>query len=128
MTVLPAAVEEGYVTPAFVGAVGLTMVLLVMFANVLVIHYARGVMQAAIEEGARQGTAVGSAEFCVQRASDVVTRGLGAMAASVDQAGCTVAPGQTLASMQATFRPWLPVLPTQTVSVRALVTSAGGGP
>lgn len=111
----------GFVTIPFVAAAGLTLVLLVVFTNVLSVHYARGVMQAAVEEGARQGVATGSAAACRQRVSAVVGGGLGAMAEGIAPAGCAVGADATSASLTGTFPPWLPVMATQTITVAATV-------
>lgn len=110
--------QAGFVTPAFVAAIGLTLVLLVMVANLLVVHYARGVMQTAVEEAARQGVAAGVAA-CEVRATSVVQGGLGAMAADVDAVACSVGADGAVVTLSATFAAWLPALPAQTVDVRA---------
>ncbi len=118
--------DRGYVTPAFVGVVGLTMVLLVMVANLYVAHYARGVLQAAVEEGARQALAVGDPQACRARVEDVVRSGLGTMAADVGPPSCTLTPGGATATVQATFRAWLPGVPVQPTAVTARVHSGTG--
>ncbi len=97
----------------------MTMVLLVMFTNVLAVHYARGVMQAAAEEGARQGLALGTVAACDQRARAVVDTGLGAMADGISTVSCGVDGDGVSASLTAAFPPWIPLLPTQTATVQA---------
>lgn len=114
--------DGGFVTPAFLGAVGLTMVLLVIAANALAVHYAGGVMQAAVEEGARQGVAAGTAA-CAARAQAIVDNGLGAMADQVGSVDCVVAAEGTAVSLSAVFQPWVPGLPAQEVAVRARAAS-----
>lgn len=116
MIVRPNPAAPGFVTPAFVATVGLTLVLLVMVANVLAVHHARGVLQAAVEEGARQAIAAG-APACLARVQAVVA-GLGAMGEGVGAPYCQVGPEGAQVTLSASFPPWLPALPTQTVEVR----------
>lgn len=114
--------DDGYVTPAFVVCVGLTLVVLVMAANLYVLHYARGVLQAAVEEGVRQGLAAGDAGLCGARADAAVRDGLGVMADQVTPATCTVGSGRVTASVDAAFRPWLPGVPAWPASAQAVIT------
>jgi hypothetical protein len=109
------------VTPAFVGCVGLSMILLVVVANAYVVHYARGVMQAAVEEGGRQGVALGDVGACLDRVVAVVRSGLGTMADEVGDPGCTLGPDGAVVSLHASFDQWLPGLPPRVTEVRAQV-------
>ena len=118
--------DVGYVTPAFVACVGLTMVLLVMAANAYVVHYARGVLQSAVEEGARQGAAVDDAVACTNRIRDVVGSGLGTMSDQVDPPSCLRGPQGWLATVDATFDGWLPGMPSTATHARASVALPGG--
>lgn len=116
MTRRPGSASDGFVTPAFVASVGLTLVLLVMAANLLAVHHVRGVLQSAVEEGARQAVAAGGAA-CLARVQSVV-EGLGVMGEGVGAPDCQVGPEGAAVTVSASFAPWLPVLPTQTVHVR----------
>lgn len=120
-TVDPEGEDRGFVTLTFVGTVGLTLVLLVMFTNLLAVHYARGVMQSAVEEGARQGLAVGTRDACQRRARAVIDTGLGAMAEGMAPVSCAVDIKGATASLTGTFTPWLPLLPAQVAAVQARV-------
>ncbi|WP_370324659.1 hypothetical protein [Euzebya sp.] len=111
---------DGYVTPAFIATVGLTLLLLVAAANLLAVHYARGVMQAAVEEGARQGAATGAAAACAVRV-EAVLDGLGALGDGIGAVECAVAPAATTAALTGVFEPWVPLVPTQSVEVDARV-------
>ena len=118
----PSPADGGFVTPAFVVAVGLTMVLLVIAANALAVHYAAGVMQAAVEEGARQGVAAGPAA-CTTRAQSVLEAGLGVMVEGVAPVACAVSGDGATVTLTAAFQPWLAGLPVQHVEVRARVAA-----
>jgi hypothetical protein len=116
------------VTPAFVACVGLTLLLLVMAANALVVHYARGVLQGAVEEGARQAVAAGDPAACAQRVTAAVVQGLGSMADEVAAPACTLDPLGATASARATFAGWLPGAPATDVQVTASATGRSARP
>ena len=111
--------DTGYVTPAFVATVGCTMILLVTVANLLVLRYADGILQSAVEEGVRQGLATGEAASCAARAAEVVEAGLGPMTAGVAPAVCTIAADGATAGVTATFPGWLPLVPTHDTAATA---------
>lgn len=119
--------DRGHVTPAFVAVTGLTLVLLVLVAQVLLIHHARGVLQSAVEEGARQGVAAG-VPACQLRATSVIDR-LGALGDGVGPVTCAVGPDGAEVAVSATFTGWLPGFPVQQVDVvgRAATRPAGVG-
>lgn len=107
--------DGGYVTPAFVAVAGLTLVLLVLAAQVLLVHHARGVLRSAVEEGARQGVAAG-VPACQQRATSVIDR-LGALGDGVGPVTCAIGPDGAAVAVSATFTGWLPGFPAQQVQV-----------
>lgn len=106
-------------TAAFVATTGFTMLLLVVVANLLVLRYADGILQAAVEEGVRQGVATGDPVSCAARVGSVVADGLGPMASDAAPATCTVAPEGAAAEVHATFGGWLPLVPTHVTSATA---------
>ena len=120
--------DGGFVTPAFVAVAGLTLVLLVLAAQVLLVHHARGVLQSAVEEGARQGVAAGVAA-CQVRATSVIDR-LGALGDGVGPVACAVGPDGAQVAVSATFTGWLPGFPAQQVDVvgRAAARPAEAAP
>lgn len=65
--------QRGSGTVAFVAVTGLSLVLVLAVVNLVVFQYARGVVRAALDEGARAGSrlAVGAAE-CEARAQSVI--------------------------------------------------------
>jgi hypothetical protein len=65
--------EDGMTTVQYVAATAFSLIVFVMMANFIVFLYARGVVRAAVDEGARAGGRFGatSAE-CEARARDVL--------------------------------------------------------
>jgi hypothetical protein len=115
------SVDAGHVTPAFVACVGLTVLLLAMATNLYAVHYARGVLQGAVEEGARQGVADADAARCAERVDAAVRGGLGSLARQVEPSTCTVTGAGAVATVQARFTPWVPGVPVTTARAEAVV-------
>lgn len=115
--------EGGYVTAPFVVVVAVTLVGFVGVVNLFALHYARGVLQVAVEEGVRQGVSTRSSSACAARADGVIASGLGGLGSGVGVPACSVGPDAVTATVDATFDAWLPALPdaTSTVTARALL-------
>lgn len=107
----PSTDQGGYVTPAFVAASGLTLVLLVILADLLLLHYAQGVLHAAAEQAAREGAATGSVAACEARASFVVDSGLGRLGDGVDPPVCAIGPDGVTVELEANLQGWTPLVP-----------------
>lgn len=109
-------------TVQFVTAVGLSLLLFVGLANLLVWSYARGVVRAALDEGARAGArAAGSASECQARADAVLDDLLGgALGAQVAPVRCTAAADRVEAVTTARFTGWLPAVPDWTLRAQAV--------
>ena len=81
--------EDGMTTAQYVAATGFSLIAFVMMANFVVFLYARGVVRAAVDEGARAGGRFGaSAAECETRATDVVDDLLGGGLGTGVQVGC----------------------------------------
>lgn len=109
--------DGGYLTVQFVVAVGFSLVLLVLIANVIIVQYAQGVVRSAAEEGAQAGSRLSATNIeCEARANEVLGSLLGgAMGAGVT-ASCNVGATEVSATIQYTFTPWLPLIPAWTGS------------
>ncbi|CAN5509584.1 hypothetical protein BH23ACT7_BH23ACT7_12650 [soil metagenome] len=106
--------EDGFLTPQFVVAVGLSLILLVLLANLIVMQYGRGVVRAALDEGARRGSRVSAdpAGECAARARDVLADLLdGPMGLGVAPIACTDTGDRLVARTTVTFLGWLPGAP-----------------
>lgn len=76
-------------TAQYIAATGFSLIAFVMMANFVVFLYARGVVRAAVDEGARTGGRVGaSAAECEARATDVVDDLLGGGLGTGVRVGC----------------------------------------
>lgn len=114
--------ETGLVTIQFIAIVALSLLLVVMLANLLVFSYGRGVVRAALDEGVRAGAraTAGQAE-CLTRANDVLEGLLGGpMRAGVGPISCWDEGDRLRASANATFTAWMPGVPSWAFTVDAV--------
>lgn len=100
--------EQGLATVQFVLASVLALALFVVFANVVVVQYGRGVLRSALEQGARAGSVSGVA-VCEQVANVVVGDLLGGRMSEGLVVSCELADGAIVASGSATFESWTPL-------------------
>lgn len=104
--------DTGLVSTVAVATVGLTLLLLVAAGHLLLMSYVAGVAQAAVEEGARQGAAVGSASACRARAEAALADGIGGLLLrGVGPVECAVTAGEVRARVELAVASWLPGLP-----------------
>lgn len=98
-------------TVQYVVATGLSLLVLVTMANFVVDLYARGVVRAAVDEGARAGAPIdASAGECAQRSHEVVVSLLGgAMGESVG-VSCHTTGSTVSAHAEVRFAGWIPLL------------------
>lgn len=102
--------DDGFVTIQFVLATGLCLVVFVMLVNFVVFLYARGVVRAAVDEGARTGGRAGADLVqCEQRAEDVVTDLVSGMRSGI-RIECREENGNVLSHAEVTLRGWMPPL------------------
>lgn len=107
--------QDGFLTIQFVLAVALSLLLLVLIANVIIVQYGRGVVRAAAEEGAQAGSRLSASEAdCEARAGEVLDGLLGGPMGDQISVSCTVGASQVVATVQYTFTPWLPLVPPWT--------------
>ena len=104
--------QGGYVSIEFVAIAALSLLLLVMLANLIVIQYGRGVLRAAAEEGAQVGSRLfASVAECEQRANEVLDAGLGGPMGDGVAVSCSAGLGTIVATVTYSFEPWLPLVP-----------------
>lgn len=110
----------GFVTVQFVAAVGLSLVLLTMLANLVVFQYGRGVVRAALDEGVRTASRAGAPTAeCHRRAGAVLDDLLGGAMGRDVTVDCRLAGPMVVADAQVTFRGWLPTVPDWTFTATA---------
>jgi hypothetical protein len=114
--------EGGFATVQYVLAVGLSFVMLVVVANLLVDLYARAAVRDALEEGARAAVpADAPRSACDDRAHRVLDGLLRGPIGRDVRVRCAAALGVVVASAEVRLRSWLPgVVPDWTFTVRAL--------
>jgi len=103
--------EDGMTTAQYMAATGFSLIAFVMMANFVVFLYARGVVRAAVDEGARAGGRFGaSAADCEARATDVVADLLGGGLGTGVRVGCHEDDGDEVMRARAdvVLRGWLP--------------------
>lgn len=101
-----------------VAAAGMAMVVFVLMANLLVVQYGRGVVRAAVDEGARAGSHAGIGE-CRLRAEEVMAQLLGGPLGADVSVTCREAGGLVLAVAEGTMPGWLPGVPDIGVAAEA---------
>jgi hypothetical protein len=112
--------ESGFVTIQYVAGIALSLVLLVLMANLLVDLYARGAIRDALDEGVRAAApmdaAVGACETRAREVLDALVRG---PVADVDLE-CAQDGAWVVAEARVTLDSWLPMLvPDWRMHVRA---------
>jgi NAD(P)-dependent dehydrogenase (short-subunit alcohol dehydrogenase family) len=112
--------EDGFVSVQYIVAAAFSLLFLVLMTNIVVVQYARGVVRTAADEGVRAGARVvdDPQQHCEDRARSALEAGGEMTAGAV--VTCTVTSEQIEATADATFEPWLPLMPRiteHTVSV-----------
>jgi len=114
--------EEGMTTVQYVAATAFSLIVFVMLANFIVFLYARGVVRASVDEGARAGSRfdAGTAE-CESRARDVLGDLLGGSLGKDVSVECDSRSEDVMqATVHATLHGWLPgLVPDWTFTLEA---------
>lgn len=112
--------EHGFATPQFLLAVGLSLLLLAVFANVLVQQYAVAAVQAALDEGARAGSLVGGdGGACARRVREAVDGLLGGSYGRGVRQSCSRDGARVSAQASVRFPGWAPLVPDLVRELRA---------
>lgn len=107
---IPAVVrsDPGFSSIQFIAGAGLALLVFVVAVNIVVVMYARGVMHAAADEGARAGSrASAGADICEQRGNEAIDEMLGGRLGDGVHIRCADAGGHVVAAATGTFRSWL---------------------
>jgi len=114
--------EDGMTTVQYVAATAFSLIVFVMMANFIVFLYARGVVRAAVDEGARSGGRFGATTGeCESRARDVLGDLLAGRLGSDVSVQCESANDDEMhATVHVTLHGWLPgLVPDWTFSLDA---------
>lgn len=105
---MPVARERGMATPQFILTAGLSLLLFVAFANLIVFQYGQGVVRAALDEGVRAAAPLGaSPDDCRQRIDSFIRDLLGGEMGSGVEAECSISDGLAVASASVHFEGWV---------------------
>jgi hypothetical protein len=113
--------ERGLATVQYVATVGVSLLFLVLFANLLVDLYARGAIRDALDEGVRAAAPAGTDPgVCEARAREVLEGLLRGPLGDDVRVACAVEGSTMVATADATLPSWLPAfVPSWSVSSRA---------
>ena len=104
----------------YVAASGLSLLLFVLLANLLVDMYQRGAVRDALDEGVRAAVPSGTGPSdCEMRARDVVHAIAGGSLLNVESLDCSQHGDLVVARATITLRSWLPVVPAWRLDLRA---------
>lgn len=104
--------ERGSMTIQYIWAVALSLVFLVVVANLVAFQYGRGVVRGALDEGVRVGSrATAAAAECQARAQQVLDQLLAGPLGDDVSVSCRDAGDRVVASADGAFAPWVGVLP-----------------
>lgn len=118
-----AAGDRGFVTIEYVLAVLLSLVVLVVIANLIVFEYGQGVVRSAVDQGVREGARAATPEAtCRAAAQQVIDDLLGGRTASMGGGvaiSCSLVGGRLHATATGRFRSWLRPVPDWTFTSTA---------
>jgi hypothetical protein len=102
--------EAGFTTIQYVAATGLSLLLFVLIANLLVDLYARGAARTALEEGVRAAVPAGTGPAdCEARAREVIASIAGGSLLRVDELRCAYDGETIVAHARVSLQSWLPM-------------------
>jgi len=103
--------EDGFSTIQYVVATGLSLLLFVMIANLLVDLYERGAVRDALDEGVRAATPVAATTHdCEARAREVIGSIAAGSSLRVTELSCVQDDDRVVASARVALRSWFPAL------------------
>lgn len=107
-------------TIQYVWGVALSLVFLVVVANLVAFQYGRGVVRGALDEGVRAGSrATATVAECQGRAHQVLDQLLGGTLGNDVSVACTDLGDRVVASAEGRFPAWIAVVPDHRFRVQA---------
>ncbi len=120
MRATPDRRERGSATVEMILVVGFSLLVVVWIANLVENAYGRGVVRAALDEGARAGSRLSaSAGECEARAAEVMRSLLGGTMGKSVRISCTATTTEVRAQATGTFPAWMPPVPDWRVDMTA---------
>lgn len=113
--------EGAFLTIQFVFAVGLSLLVLTLGANLIAWQYGRGVVRAALDEGVRSGARMPpDPVICEQRARSALEDLLGGSMGDGVTFGCWLEGDRVVAEAEVTFASWVAPVPDWSFTARAV--------
>lgn len=109
--------DRGVSSVQFLLASALSLMLFLVFANLVAVQYGRGAIRSALDQGARAGAISGSAQVCETIAHNVLAQLLGGKMGDSVAVSCQPADGLMAASANAVFESWTPLTVDFEISV-----------
>ena len=106
-------------TISYVMAAAMAMVMFSSLANLIVVQYASGVVQAALDEGVRDGSSAGALR-CEATAEEFLDSALGGVYGDGVVVSCRGQGRFMVASASATFRGYAPLVPDLSFEFEAM--------
>ena len=110
--------DRGFGTVEYLAAVGMSLILLVMVANVILVQFGRGVLRAAVDEAVRDGSRYFADESlaavegrCEHRAQEVLHNLLRGRMGRDLEPSCRATDTGVTAVIEGRFEGWLPSIP-----------------
>lgn len=100
--------ERGVTSVQFLLAGALSLILFLVFANLIVVQYGRGAIRSALDQGARVGAITGAVRGCEERVGAVLDQILGGEMGESAEIGCEVVGDLVVARGNAVFPSWTP--------------------
>jgi hypothetical protein len=114
--------ETGHATVTYLLAIAISLMVFVSMVNVLLFVYARGVIRAAVDEGARSGSFSNAGEVeCEARAGDALADLLGGRLGDGVSVSCADTGTEIIATADATLTSPIPGFGDWTFSLEATV-------
>jgi hypothetical protein len=119
--------ERGMTTLPTVTAASFALVAFLLLANMVLVHYGRGVARTAVDEAVRRATVGdGDVEVCLGVAAEVLADLLGGPYGSDLAADCRMSDGVVFATVEGVLPALVPVLPDFDVVARASASVDSG--
>ena len=114
--------EQGVTSVQFLLAGALSLILFLVFANLIVVQYGRGAIRSALDQGARVGAVTGALSGCESRIEAVLGQLLGGDMGESAQIHCEVIGDLVVAHGSAVFPSWTPFTSDFVVDLSAQAT------
>jgi hypothetical protein len=114
--------ERGVTSVQFLLAGALSLVLFLVFANLIVVQYGRAAIRSALDQGARVGAITGAVSGCEERIRAVLDQILGGEMGQSAEIRCDLIGDLVVAQGNAVFPSWTPLTADFMVELSAQAT------